>query len=71
MKQSLVRRKNRKLRRLRELHPDIQIKLLYRRDFARLVAGLGLPVEVLGGGSRRRRGERGGLIAMLRQTRMS
>src|SRR6476620_8796500 len=48
MKQSLVRRKNRKLRRLRELHPDIQIKLLYRRDFARLVAGLGFPVEVLG-----------------------
>jgi hypoxanthine phosphoribosyltransferase len=49
MKQSLVRRKNRKLRRLRELHPDIQIKLLYRRDFSRLVAGLGFPVEVLGG----------------------
>jgi hypothetical protein len=48
MKQSLVRRKNRKLRRLRELHPEIQIKLLYRRDFTRLVAGLGLPVEVLG-----------------------
>lgn len=47
MKQSLVRRKNRKLRRLRELYPDIQIKLLYRRDFHRLVAGLGLPVEVL------------------------
>lgn len=49
MKQSLVRRKNRKLRRLRELHPEIQIKLLYRRDFSRLVAGLGFPVEVLGG----------------------
>ncbi len=49
MKQSLVRRKNRKLRRLRELHPDIQIKLLYRRDFSRLVAGLGFPVEALGG----------------------
>lgn len=48
MKQSLVRRKNRKLRRLRELHPEIQIKLLYRRDFSRLVAGLGFPVEVLG-----------------------
>jgi hypoxanthine phosphoribosyltransferase len=54
MKQSLVRRKNRKLRRLRELYPDIQIKLLYRRDFHRLVAGLGLPAEVLatpGGGA--------------------
>jgi hypoxanthine phosphoribosyltransferase len=51
MKQSLVRRKNRKLRRLRELHPDIQIKLLYRRDFHRLVAGLGMPVEVLEAGA--------------------
>jgi hypoxanthine phosphoribosyltransferase len=50
MKQSLVRRKNRKLRRLRELHPEIQIKLLYRRDFSRLVAGLGFPVEALGPG---------------------
>ena len=51
MKQSLVRRKNRKLRRLRELHPEIQIKLLYRRDFSRLVAGLGFPVEALGPGA--------------------
>src|SRR4051794_21058893 len=30
MKQALVRRKNRKLRKLRELYPDVQIKLLYR-----------------------------------------
>ena len=43
MKQSLVRRKNRKLRLLRELYPGIQIKLLYRRDFQRLLAGFGLP----------------------------
>ena len=42
MKQSLVRRKNRKLRLLREQYPDIQIKLLYRRDFQRLLAGFGL-----------------------------
>jgi hypoxanthine phosphoribosyltransferase len=32
MRQSLVTRKNRKLRRLRELYPGVQIKLLYRRD---------------------------------------
>jgi hypoxanthine phosphoribosyltransferase len=37
MKQSLVTRKNRKLRKLRELYPDIKIKLFYKRDIARLV----------------------------------
>jgi hypoxanthine phosphoribosyltransferase len=37
MRQSLVTRKNRKLRRLRELYPDIRIKLLYRRDYLQLV----------------------------------
>ncbi|MBA3364449.1 MAG: hypothetical protein H0U03_01500 [Actinobacteria bacterium] len=36
MKQSLVTRKNRKLRRLRELHPEIRIKLFYKRDVERL-----------------------------------
>ena len=32
MKQSLVTKKNRKMRRLRELHPEIRVKLFYRRD---------------------------------------
>ena len=41
LKQSLVTRKNRKLRRLRELNPDINIRLLYRRDFHRLLAKYG------------------------------
>ncbi len=45
MKQSLVRRKNRKLRLLRELYPGIQIKLLYRRDFHRLLAAFGVPTD--------------------------
>jgi hypoxanthine phosphoribosyltransferase len=36
MKQSLVTRKNRKLRKLRERYPDIRIKLFYRRDIQRL-----------------------------------
>jgi hypothetical protein len=36
MKQSLVTRKNRKLRKLRELYPDIRIKLFYKRDLERL-----------------------------------
>ena len=41
MKQSLVTQKNRKLRRLRELYPDINIRLLYRKDYYRLLARYG------------------------------
>ena len=37
MRQRLVTRKNKKLRRLRELYPDIRIKLLYRRDYHQFV----------------------------------
>jgi hypothetical protein len=36
MRQNLVTRKNRKLRRLRELYPDVKVKLFYRRDIERL-----------------------------------
>jgi hypothetical protein len=36
MKQSLVTRKNRKLREVRRLYPDVRIKLFYRRDIERL-----------------------------------
>lgn len=42
MKQSLVTRKNRKLRKLRERYPDVKIKLFYRRDFERLAQKYGL-----------------------------
>jgi hypoxanthine phosphoribosyltransferase len=42
LKQSLVTKKNRKLRRLRELYPDIKITLLYKKDFDRLLAKYGL-----------------------------
>ena len=41
LKQSLVRRKNRKLRRLRELYPDIRIKLFYGKDFKALLLKYG------------------------------
>lgn len=37
MRQRLVTRKNRKLRRLREIYPNVRIKLLYRRDYLRLL----------------------------------
>lgn len=36
MKQSLVTVKNRKVRKLRELYPDVRVKLFYRKDFVRL-----------------------------------
>jgi hypothetical protein len=41
LKQRLVRKKNRKLRRLRELYPDIRIKLFYARDFRQMMLKYG------------------------------
>jgi hypothetical protein len=41
LKQSLVRKKNRKLRRLRELYPEVRIKLFYGRDFRALMLKYG------------------------------
>ena len=38
MKQSLVTRKNRKLRKLRARYPDVNVKLFYKRDLERLAA---------------------------------
>jgi len=45
MKQTLVTRKNRKLRKLRERHPEINVKLFYKRDFERLAARLRLELH--------------------------
>jgi cytidylate kinase len=42
MKQSLVTKKNRKIRHLRELYPDINIKILYERDYKNLIWKYGL-----------------------------
>jgi hypothetical protein len=41
LKQSLVRKKNRKLRRLRELYPMVRIKLFYAKDFRALLLKYG------------------------------
>ncbi len=41
LKQKLVRKKNRKLRRLRELYPGVRIKLFYARDFRALLLKFG------------------------------
>lgn len=40
--QRLVTRKNRKLRRLRELHPGLDVALIYQRDYRHLLAKYGL-----------------------------
>ena len=42
MKQTLVTRKNRKLRKLRERYPEVNAKLFYRRDVERLAERLRL-----------------------------
>jgi hypoxanthine phosphoribosyltransferase len=42
MKQSLVTRKNRKLRKVRRLYPDVRVKLFYKRDIERLARRYGL-----------------------------
>lgn len=42
LKQNLVTRKNRKVRRLRELYPGVHLKILYARDFRKLLAKYGL-----------------------------
>lgn len=47
MRQRLVTKKNRKLRLLRELYPDVNIRLLYRKDYQELLAKYGFgPAEI-------------------------
>ncbi len=42
LNQRLVTKKNRKVRRLRELHPEVQVKMLYQRDYLNLLVKFGL-----------------------------
>ena len=42
LNQKLVTKKNRKARRLVELYPDVQIKVLYQRDYLHLLVKYGL-----------------------------
>ena len=47
LRQRLVTKKNRKLRLLRELYPDVNVRLLYRKDYQELLAKYGFgPAEV-------------------------
>jgi hypothetical protein len=41
LKQSLVRKKNRKLRWMRQLYPEVRVKLFYARDFKALMVKYG------------------------------
>ena len=42
MKQSLVTRKNRKIRLLRELYPHLSVQIFYQKDFENLIFKYGL-----------------------------
>jgi hypothetical protein len=42
MNQKLVTRKNRKVRRLQELYPEVKCKIFYQRDYLSLVTKYGL-----------------------------
>ena len=42
LNQKLVTKKNRKVRRLRELYPDVKCKIFYQRDYLSLVTKYGL-----------------------------
>jgi hypothetical protein len=42
LNQRLVTKKNRKARRLQEMHPDVRVKVLYQRDYLHLLVKYGL-----------------------------
>jgi bifunctional protein TilS/HprT len=42
LNQKLVTKKNRKARRLQELHPEVRVKVLYQRDYLHLLVKYGL-----------------------------
>ncbi len=42
LSQKLVTKKNAKVRRLRQLYPDVSVRVVYRRDFHSLLAKYGL-----------------------------
>jgi hypothetical protein len=65
LRQKLVRKKNRKLRRILELYPDIRVKLFYARDFRALMLKFGrlALADALSGTSGQVVPERGGIAA--------
>lgn len=57
MSQKLVTKKNRKVRRLKELHPDVNIRIFYQKDFRKLLARFGIASSPV------RHAEGGGVVA--------
>lgn len=59
MEQRLITKKHRKLRRLRELYPSVNIKLLNRSDFEKMVLKYGLDDDesLIGQGARLQEGK--------------
>ena len=55
LSQKLVTRKNRKVRRLQELYPEVRIRILYQRDYVNLLVKYGLeaPSQLVGYGQLR------------------
>ena len=49
--QRLVTRKNRKVRRMRELYPEVPIGVVYQRDFTALLASHGLLPDIATAGA--------------------
>jgi hypothetical protein len=43
MSQKLVTKKNRKVRRLKELYPDVNVRIFYQKDFRALLFKFGIP----------------------------
>jgi hypothetical protein len=60
MSQKLVTKKNRKVRRLKELYPDVNVKIFYQKDFRRLLFKFGIPAG--------RPAQAGGVSAEVAQT---
>ncbi len=42
MKQKLVTKKNRKVKKLKELYPDVNIKVFYGKDYQKLLHRFGI-----------------------------
>ncbi|MDZ4169449.1 MAG: hypothetical protein U1E26_07315 [Coriobacteriia bacterium] len=57
MSQKLVTKKNRKVRRLKELYPEVNIKVFYQKDFRALLARFGVTSEA------REHADGGGFVA--------
>lgn len=67
LKQKLVTKKNRKVRKLQEQHPAINVKILYQRDYLNLLVKFGLesPEQLAGYGDVATAGEQGDSLLAL------